>query len=75
MLDKSLEVDTLGVMTYQQVEAFFGNKAAVRRALGVSRQTVYNWESKGIRVERQVMIEAATNGKLKADLPEVVRAA
>lgn len=60
-------------VTYKQVERFFGNKTAIRRALSVSRQTVYNWEAKGIKLERQVMIEAATNGKLKADLPKIVR--
>lgn len=60
-------------MTYDQVLSFFGNQTALCAGLNVSRQTPYNWLSRGIPLKRQVEIEVATNGKLKADLPASVR--
>lgn len=60
-------------MTFDQIKSHFGSITGVCRGLNVARQTVYLWKKNGIKLERQVMIEVATNGALKADLPDSVR--
>lgn len=62
-------------MTFKQIISFWGGVDAARKALGLkSRQTLYNWRDKGIPLEAQVNVEVITAGKLKADLPQQIRA-
>lgn len=60
-------------MTFNQIITHWGGVDAARKALGLSRQTLYNWRDKGIPLEAQVNVEVVTEGKLKADLPQMVR--
>jgi DNA-binding transcriptional regulator YdaS (Cro superfamily) len=46
---------------------FFGSQTAVGRAIGVSQASVQKWTDEGIPVLRQLQIEIASKGKLKAD--------
>ena len=62
-----LVVNKEEVMTLHEAIKEFGSKQALANRLGVSRQTVYLWEKKGvIPFSRQAQIELETNGKLKA---------
>ena len=62
--------DTSG-MNAQDLLEYFGTKAAIARALGVSSPSVAEWFDPGIGVPegRQYQAQIATKGKLKADLP------
>lgn len=72
-LDILPQVWTIGGMTFNQIITHWGGVDAARKALGLSRQTLYNWRDKGIPLEAQVNVEVVTEGKLKADLPQMVR--
>mgnify|MGYP003439671162 CR=1 FL=1 len=52
-------------MTKDQVVAHFGSVTSVAKALGVSQPSVTNWGERPPEL-RQLQIEAATGGKLKA---------
>ncbi len=57
-------------MTFDDVKGYFGTVEAARSALGLrSRQTLYNWQHKGIPFEQQFRIQLKTRGRLKADFP------
>lgn len=62
--------DTIS-MTAQDLLEYFGTKAAIARALGVSSPSVAEWFDPDIGVPdgRQYQAQIATKGKLKADLP------
>lgn len=62
-------------MDTEKLLTHFGNINAVCSNLDVSRATFYLWKKKGISIERQIKIEVATNGAIRADLPASVRQA
>lgn len=54
-------------MKLEQVIRFFGSRAAVYEALGVTKAAVSQWAQSGIPPLRQYQIEVVSKGKLKAD--------
>ena len=54
-------------MTFDDLVVEFGTVAKAASALGFTRQTIYDWRSRGIPAERQLEVQKATKGKLKAD--------
>lgn len=57
-------------MTPKQAINFFHGASRLARALGVSPQSVSDWDDAGVMPEgRQYQCELATGGRLKADLP------
>jgi len=56
-------------MSIDDVMKHFNNKVAeVAKAVGCTRQTVYNWQEWGAIPElQQLKIEKVTEGKLQAD--------
>lgn len=64
-------------MTYEDVIAHFGTAAEVARRLGYRhRQRVHKWKTmEAIPLGDQALIELATGGHLKADLPATIREA
>jgi hypothetical protein len=60
-------------MTVDDLKQHYGTQAAAADAINVSRQAVSLWGDKGIPLEYQVEWEVATSGKLRADLPAIVR--
>lgn len=55
-------------MTLEEILNYFGDKAAVAKALGTSKPVVYEWFNKNrIPYGRQCEIERFTEGVLKAD--------
>lgn len=62
-------------MTFKQIVSYFGGIDAARKGLGLkSRQTLYNWRDKGVPLDAQINAEVITAGKLRANLPQQVRA-
>lgn len=61
-------------MTFNQIITHWGGVEAARKALGLSRQTLYNWRDKGVPLAAQVNVEVLSAGKLRANLPQQVRA-
>lgn len=53
-------------MTYDQVVKHFGSEAEAARVLLVPQTTINAWSQNGIPLWRQLNIEAATDGKLRA---------
>ena len=53
-------------MRRQDAVKFFGSQTAVGKAIGVSQASVQKWEEGAIPVMRQLQIEVASKGKLKA---------
>lgn len=54
-------------MQFKQVVDWFGNQAAMARALGVSAAAVTQWIKAGaIPAQRAIQIEALTKGEIKA---------
>jgi hypothetical protein len=60
------------VMTFDDLVGFFGTVAAGAKAIGVSRQAMYDWRDNGIPEGWQLYIQKATKRGLKAD-PEINR--
>lgn len=57
-------------MTPKDLEAHFGSKQEIAKALGASLPTVYDWFERGEVPEgRQYQAELATDGKLRAARP------
>lgn len=52
---------------------YFGNAAALARALGISRQSVHDWDDE-VPEGRAYQLEVLTNGALKAPRPDERRA-
>lgn len=62
-----LVVNKEEVMNLEQTLKYYGSIKNMADAIGVSRQTIYLWKSKGaIPYSRQAQIELETKGKLKA---------
>ena len=61
-------------MTLPEVYVYFGCRwAAIARAAGIAESTVYYWKRIGyIPHSSQKLLEAITNGDLKADEPTLV---
>lgn len=54
-------------MTLEETISHYGSIKKMADSLGVSRQTIYLWKTKGqIPFSRQAQIELQTKGKLKA---------
>ena len=60
-------------MTYDDVVQHYGSAEKAADALGLTRQGVFRWKGTQIPLDQQVAYEVATNGALRADLPESVR--
>jgi hypothetical protein len=60
-------------MTVDDLKAFYGTQAAAADAIDVSPQAVSLWVDKGIPLDYQVRWEVVSGGRLKADLPRIVR--
>lgn len=62
-------------MTFDQIKQHYGSVAKARTALGLkSRQTIYDWQKRGVPSGWQAKIQILTDGKLMAD-EESLRAA
>ena len=53
-------------MKYKDIIRHFGGVSQTARALGMTRQGVYNWRTQPIPYPRQLHIQQASRGKLKA---------
>ena len=61
-------------MTYDDLIAHYGTRAQAAAALGLDRQVLHGWQSRGsIPLEQQLKYELATGGALKADLSPELR--
>ena len=61
-------------MRYKDVIKYFGSAAKTARVLGYKhRQRVQKWKLKGIPTGDQALIEIATRGRLRGNLPRGVR--
>lgn len=60
---------TISTMTRKDIIEHFGSQAEAARRLGVSPQTIFEWESVGVPEGRQYQVELATNGALRASRP------
>lgn len=63
------EVRTMIAMTRQDIIEHYGSQAEAARRLGVSPNTIGEWEHEGVPEGRQYQVELATNGKLRASKP------
>lgn len=62
-------------MNYQDLIEHFGTEAKAAAARNIPRQNVHAWKRTGnIPLEQQVQWELVTSGKLRADLPDEIRA-
>jgi hypothetical protein len=61
-------------MTYDDLIKHYGTPTKAGEALGLKnpRQMLYSWRNR-VPIDRQIEYEVATGGKLKADLPKIVR--
>lgn len=61
-------------MTYKELIKHYGTPAAAAAARKLDRQIVHGWKTRGrIPLDQQVEYEIATEGQLKADLPNGFR--
>jgi hypothetical protein len=61
-------------MNYKTLIRYYGTQSEAARAIDTDRQMVFNWGKAGrIPLDKQVLYEAATQGELKADLPQYFR--
>jgi DNA-binding transcriptional regulator Cro len=61
-------------MTPKDLLAIYGTQRAAAQAIGVSKQAISLWRSKGkIPLEYQIEFERVTNQALLADLPGFIR--
>jgi DNA-binding transcriptional regulator YdaS (Cro superfamily) len=56
-------------MKAEQLIEYFGGQAKAAAYLGIPRQTVFHWVSRGIPLKEQFRIERVTAGKLQAERP------
>jgi hypothetical protein len=54
-------------MTFDDLVGFFGTVASGAKAIGCSRQTMYDWRANGIPEDWQLEIQKMTKRGLKAD--------
>lgn len=67
---------TIAAMTYEELITYYETEAAAARALGYDRQRVHGWKGRErIPTDDQIAYEVATGGKLRADIPQEIRAA
>lgn len=55
-----------GAMTYENIVKHFKSQAEAARSLGIPQTTISAWATRPIPYSRQVHIQYATGGKLKA---------
>jgi len=61
-------------MTFTQICSHFGTASAAARALGLSRQSLQNWKTRGrIPFAAQYRIQLKTRGRLKADVAGLLK--
>lgn len=65
-------------MNWKNIEKHYGGETLAVRALkdtlGWSSARIYNYKKRGyLALDAQVLVEVATNGALKADLPQYFR--
>lgn len=61
-------------MTFNDLCSHFGTGSAAARFLGISRQTLQNWKTRGrIPFDQQYRIQLLTKGKLKADVARLLK--
>lgn len=60
-------------MKVKDLMAFFNVStfSALSKKMGVCKATVTNWNSSGIPIEQQALIQIGTNNQLKADLSKI----
>lgn len=59
-------------MNTQTVVSYFGTKAAIARALGITPQAVARWRDR-VPLLQQYRLERITDGKLRVGVPDVNR--
>jgi hypothetical protein len=60
------------VMTFSDLVVHFGTVQKASNAIGVTRQTIYDWRDRGVPEVTQLQIQKLTKRALKAD-PAVMR--
>lgn len=61
-------------VTYDDLISHYKTESDAARAIDVPRQTVHRWKKAGVvPLEQQVKYEVASNGNLRADLPDSIR--
>lgn len=53
-------------MRYDDIIKHFGGVTQAAKALGMTRQAVYNWRTQPIPYPRQLLIQQVSRGRLKA---------
>jgi DNA-binding transcriptional regulator YdaS (Cro superfamily) len=53
--------------------AHFGDRAAIARTLGISRQAVHKWGTV-VPLRSALLLEQASAGKLRAEMPKLPQA-
>ena len=64
-------------MNYADVMRFWKTQQAAANAIGVTQPTISRWRHQAIPLDKQVIIEVVTGGRLKIDRkikPRLVRA-
>lgn len=59
-------------MLTRTAEKFFGNRAKLAAALGITRAATHQWGER-VPIRRQYELERLTNGALKATVPPALR--
>ena len=63
-------------MTYDELIEHYGGESKAATARGIDRQRVHGWKGRDrIPTDDQIEYEVLTGGKLRADIPDQVRAA
>jgi hypothetical protein len=60
-------------MEYDDVAEFYGNASKAAEKLGLTRQAVSKWRTRGIPFEQQFRIQLKTKGRLKASIADLNR--
>jgi len=54
-------------MTFKDILKHFGTVDRASMSLHYTRMAIYNWQKRGIPYRTQIVIQAVTGGKLKAE--------
>jgi transposase len=54
-------------MTFTDLVVHFGTVSKAAKALGYTRQTIYDWRQRGVPEGKQLEIQKMTRGQVKAD--------